>query len=81
MDTPRQGIPLFTAICVLVGTLVVIQLWLLSAALDALLGGHTTVLWPAAAASIVLFVLNGRLLLHARNFDRRLRHRGPDGGA
>jgi hypothetical protein len=79
MDTPRQGLPLFTAICVLVGTLVVIQLWLLAAALDALLGGHMTVLVPAAAASIVLFLVNGGLLLHARNFDRRVRDRGTNG--
>ena len=79
MDTPRQGLPLFTAICVLIGTLVVIQLWLLSAALDALLGGHMTVLFPAAAASIALFVVNGGLLLHVRNFDRRVRERGTNG--
>ncbi len=75
MDTPRQGLPLFTAICFLVGTLVVIQLWLLAAALDALLGGHTAVLVPAAAASLVLLLVNGGLLLHARNFDRRVRER------
>ena len=79
MDTPRQGLPLFTAICVLVGTLVVIQLWLLAAAIDALLSGHTSVLVPAAAASIVLFFVNGGLLLHARNFDRRVRDRGTNG--
>src|SRR5262249_61138065 len=76
MDTPRQALPLFTAICVLVGTLVVIQLWLLSAAIDALLGGHMTVLLPAAADSIVVFLVNGALLLHARNLDRRVRGRG-----
>lgn len=79
MDTPRQGLPLFTAICVLIGTLVVIQLWLLAAALDAMLGGHTTVLFPAAAVSIVLFTVNGGLLLHVRNFDRRVRDREANG--
>lgn len=78
MDTPRQGLPLFTAISILIGTLVVIQLWLLSAAIDALLSGHMTILVPAAAASIVLFLGNGGLLLHARNFDRRVRDRGTN---
>ena len=81
MDTPRQGLPLFTAICALVATLVVIQLWLLSAAIDAMLGGHAAVLAPAAAASIILFLVNGGLLLHAFNFDRRVRDRGMNGGA
>ena len=59
----------------------VIQLWLLAAALDALLGGHTAVLFPAAAASAVLFLVNAGLLLHALNFDRRLRDRDHDAGA
>jgi uncharacterized membrane protein YidH (DUF202 family) len=79
MDTPRQGLPLFTAICLLVGTLVVIQLWLLAAAIDALLSGHTNVLIPAALASIVVFLVNGGLLLHALNFDRRVRDRRTNG--
>jgi F0F1-type ATP synthase assembly protein I len=73
MDTPRQGLPLFTAIGVLIGTLVVIQLWLLAAGLDALLSGEAAVLLPSAVASIVLFIVNGGLLLHVRNFDRRMR--------
>lgn len=81
MDTPRQGIPLFTAICFLVGTLVVIQLWLLAASIDALLSGHMKVLVPAAIASLVLFFVNGSILVHARNFDRRVRDRGTNGGA
>ena len=79
MDTPKHGLPLFTAISVLIGTLVVIQLWLLAAAIDALLSGHIGVLVPAAAASIVLFLVNGGLLLHVQNFDRRVRDRRNDG--
>jgi uncharacterized membrane protein YjjP (DUF1212 family) len=63
----------------LVGTLVVIQLWLLAAAIDALLSGHTNVLIPAALASIVVFLVNGGLLLHALNFDRRVRDRRTNG--
>ncbi len=73
MDTRPQGITLFTAICALIATLVIIQLWLLAAALDALLGGHTAVLLPAAVASLVLFLVNGAILLHALTFDHRIR--------
>ena len=73
MDTRSQGITLFTAIWALIATLVIIQLWLLAAALDALLGGHTAVLLPAAVASLVLFLVNGAILLHALNFDHRIR--------
>jgi hypothetical protein len=53
--------------------MVVIQLWLLAGALDALLGGDTSVLVPAAVASFVLFLLCGGLLWHVRNFDERER--------
>ena len=72
---------MFTGLGLLIATLVVIQLWLVAAALDALLSGETTVLLPAAAASFLLFLVNGRLLLHTLVFDRRLRDRGTDAGA
>ena len=63
MPRLTQGLTLFTAILWLIGIVVVIQLWLLSATLDALLSGDRRVLVPAAAASFVLFLLNGGLLL------------------
>ncbi len=75
MRTRQQGLTLFTAILWLIGTVVIIQLWLLAAALDALLGGERSVLVPAALASLVLFLLNGSLLLFVIRFDRRLRKR------
>jgi hypothetical protein len=71
--TRRQGVPLFTAIGALIFTLVVIQLWLVSAALDALLAGERSVLWPAAAASGAIALANGGLVLYALGYDRRLR--------
>ena len=75
MEIRRQGITLFTAVCVLIAILVVIQLWLVAAALDAALGGESGIAWPASIASIVLFLVNGGLLLPALDFDRRLRQR------
>jgi hypothetical protein len=73
MTTRRQGLTLFTAIVWLIGIVVVIQLWLVSAALEALLGGETEILIPAALASLALFLLNGALLLFVLRFDRRVR--------
>ena len=73
METRRQGLSLVTAISLFIGTLVIIQLWLLAAALDALLSGEKSVLIPAAIASFALFLLNAGLLWHVRNFDQRER--------
>jgi hypothetical protein len=77
METRQQGTALVTAICWLVGTLVVIQLWLVAAALDALLSNDLDVLAPAAAASGLLFLANGGLLLYVLDFNRRARRMEP----
>lgn len=42
--------------------LVVLQLWLLTATMNAWLGGDESVVWPAAAASAGCFALNAGLL-------------------
>ena len=42
--------------------LVILQLWLLTATMNAYLGGDYAVVWPAAGASIVCLVLNLGLL-------------------
>lgn len=42
--------------------LVVLQLWLLTATMNAFLGGDDAVVWPAAAASVVCLALNVGLL-------------------
>lgn len=62
-----------TAICAFVAVLLIIQIWLVSAALEALLSNDRGVLLPAALASFVLFAINGGLLLHAVRFDGGLR--------
>ncbi|MGH9831111.1 MAG: DUF6755 family protein, partial [Blastocatellia bacterium] len=76
METAAQGATLFTAICVLIGTILVIQLWLVAAALDALLSNETSVLLPAAIASLVLCGINAGLLLYIIRFDKRIRRLG-----
>jgi hypothetical protein len=74
METRQQGSTLFSAVLVLIAILVVIQLWLVAAAVDALLARQTTVLVPTAIASSVLLVLSAGLLWYVVSFDARLRH-------
>ena len=74
METRQQGSTLFSAVLVLIAILVVIQLWLVAAAVDALMARQTTVLVPTAIASTVLLVLSGGLLWYVVSFDATLRH-------
>jgi hypothetical protein len=62
-----------TAICAFIAVLLVIQIWLVSAALEALLSNDRGVLLPAAIASLVLFAINASMLVHAVRFDAGLR--------
>ena len=50
---------------------VVIQLWLLTATMNAYLGGDDAIVWPAAAASVVCLTLNAGLLVFLRRIERR----------
>lgn len=68
-----QGTTLFTALLVLIGVGVVVQLWLLSATVDALLRHESGTPLHAAIASGVLFLINGALLLYVFHFDRRIK--------
>jgi hypothetical protein len=79
VETRQQGAILFSAVLVLIALLVVIQLWLVAAALDALVARQFVVLVPTAIASGALFVLSGGLLWYVVSFDARLRQWGPRG--
>lgn len=50
--------------------LVILQLWLLTATMNAFLGGDTSVIWPAAVASLVCFGLNAGLLWYLHVMER-----------
>jgi hypothetical protein len=78
VETRRQGLGLITALCLLIGVVLIIQLWLVSAALDALLGGDNSVLVPSAIVSLALFLLDAGLLWYVLAFDRRVRRSQPD---
>jgi Family of unknown function (DUF6755) len=53
--------------------LVILQLWLLTATMNAYLGGDTSVVWPAAAASFMCLLLNAGLLWYLYVIDRTRR--------
>jgi hypothetical protein len=50
--------------------LVVLQLWLLTATMNAYLGGDESVVLPAAGASLVCLLLNGGLLRYLYYIER-----------
>lgn len=50
--------------------LVMLQLWLLTATMNAYLGGDTAVIWPAAGASVACFLLNAGLLRYLNVITR-----------
>ncbi len=58
----KQLVAVVYAILTIVLLLVVMQLWLLTATMNAFLGGNDTVVWPAASASVVCLALNVGLL-------------------
>jgi hypothetical protein len=51
----------------------VLQLWLLSATMHAYLGGDSSLVWPAAAASFICLVLNTGLLRYLYHIERQPR--------
>ncbi len=51
-------------------TLVVMQLWLLMATMNAFLGGDNEIVWPAAGASLACLALNTGLLVYLYRLDR-----------
>lgn len=57
-----QRMAVVNGILLVVIVLVVLQLWLLTATMNAYLGGDTTVAIPAAIASAVCLALNALLL-------------------
>ncbi len=57
-------------ILAIVLVLVVMQLWLLTATMNAFLGGEQSVIIPAAIASLVCFLLNLGLLRYVYQLDR-----------
>ena len=56
-------------LCIVV-VLVILQLWLLTATMNAFLGGDDAVIWPAAGASAFCLLLNLGLLWNLYAMER-----------
>jgi hypothetical protein len=53
--------------------LVALQLWLLTATMNAYLGGDDSIIWPAAAVSLACLLLNVGLLRYLYHIERTRR--------
>lgn len=62
--TREQRTTIIYGILCVVLLLVVLQLWLLTATMNAYLGGDEAVLWPAALSSLACLAFNAYLLRH-----------------
>ena len=60
--TRQQRMTVVNGVLCFVVILVILQLWLLTATMNAWLGGDETVAWPALGASAVCLLLNLGLL-------------------
>ncbi|HWQ31912.1 MAG TPA: DUF6755 family protein [Blastocatellia bacterium] len=69
--TREQKMTIVYGILCIVLIIVVLQLWLLVATMNAYLGGDYSVVWPAALFSLVCFGLNVGLLWYLYAMDRR----------
>ena len=67
--TRGQRMPIVQGMLAFALILVVLQLWLLTATMNAYLGGDAAVVWPAAFASLSCFLLNVGLLRYLRRLE------------
>ena len=69
---PRhQKLTIVNGILAIVAMMVILQLWLLSATMNAFLGGEQSVIVPAGVASLVCLLLNVGLLRYIYRMERR----------
>ena len=66
----RQRMTIVLGILSLVLVIVILQLWLFAATVNAYLGGDESILWPAALVSLGCLGLNAGLLWYLYGLDR-----------
>ena len=71
--TRAQRATIVNGMLAFVVMLVVLQLWLLTATMNAYLGGDQSVIWPAAGASLACLLLNAGLLRYLYRIERTRR--------
>jgi len=67
----HQKLTIVNGILAIVAMMVILQLWLLSATMNAFLGGEQSVIVPAGVASLVCLLLNVGLLRYIYRMERR----------
>jgi hypothetical protein len=72
----EQRVTIIHGMLMLVMVVVVLQLWLLTATMNAWLGGDDSVVWPAAAASAACLALNVGLFRYLVRMERTRRGSG-----
>ncbi|HEU4689105.1 MAG TPA: DUF6755 family protein [Vicinamibacterales bacterium] len=65
-----QRLTIINGMLVFVLTVVVLQLWLLTATMNAWLGGDDSIVWPGAIVSAAGLALNVGLLVYLRRMER-----------
>jgi hypothetical protein len=71
--TRQQRLTIINGMLAFALVLVILQLWLLTATMNAYLGGDEAVVWPAAVASLLGLLLNAGLLRYLYQLDRERR--------
>jgi hypothetical protein len=66
----EQRVTIIQGMLMLVMVVVVLQLWLLTATMNAWLGGDDSIVWPAAAASAACLALNVGLFRYLIRMER-----------
>ena len=66
----EQRVTIIQGMLMLVMVVVVLQLWLLTATMNAWLGGDDSIVWPAAAASVACLALNVGLFRYLVRMER-----------
>jgi predicted Co/Zn/Cd cation transporter (cation efflux family) len=84
MRTPTElppqtrGLTAIADAMVLIAVLLIVQVWLLSAALESFLGGNRHTALPAAVFSGVMFLICLGLYLFIDRVDSEVRHSGEE---
>jgi hypothetical protein len=69
--TRDQRATIVNGMLAFVVVIVILQLWLLTATMHAYLGGDSSLVWPAAGASVVCLALNAGLLRYLYSIERQ----------
>ncbi|MCI0398464.1 MAG: hypothetical protein L0332_30935 [Chloroflexi bacterium] len=65
-----QRMTIATGILAIVAMIIILQLWLFTATINAYLGGDTSILLPTAVASLFCLLLNAGLLWYLYGLER-----------